>query len=71
MGCRDDPASARGEANLSGYCNKKLDAIADKVLVESDVKKRDLPSLRKWFGHEPVSACRFNMRGPQMKGCAA
>ena len=42
MGCRDDPKSARGEANLTGYCNKKLDAIADKVLVESDVTKRDL-----------------------------
>src|SRR5256885_3483706 len=36
MGCRDDPQSARGSANLGGYCNKKLDAIADKVLVEPD-----------------------------------
>ena len=42
MGCRDDPKSARGEANLTGYCNKKLDAIADQVLVEADVAKRDL-----------------------------
>jgi peptide/nickel transport system substrate-binding protein len=42
MGCRDDPKSSRGEANLSGYCNKKVDAIADKVLVEPDTTKRDL-----------------------------
>src|SRR5205823_6091194 len=25
MGCRDDPKSNRGEANLSGYCNKQID----------------------------------------------
>src|SRR3954451_15904412 len=42
MGCRDDPKSSRGEANLGGYCNKKLDEIADKVLVEPDTTKRDL-----------------------------
>ncbi len=42
MGCRDDPKSSRGEANLGGYCNKKLDAITDKVLVEPDTTKRDL-----------------------------
>src|SRR5258707_70436 len=42
MGCRDDPKSARGEANLGGYCNKQLDAIADKVLLETDTGKRDL-----------------------------
>jgi len=27
-GCRDDPKVARGEANLGGYCNKKLDDLA-------------------------------------------
>ena len=32
MGCRDDPKSSRGEANLGGYCNKKLDELTDKVL---------------------------------------
>jgi peptide/nickel transport system substrate-binding protein len=42
MGCRDDPKSSRGEANLGGYCNKKMDEITDKVLVESDPTKRDL-----------------------------
>ncbi|HEY0850608.1 MAG TPA: ABC transporter substrate-binding protein [Bradyrhizobium sp.] len=41
MGCRDDPKQARGEANLGGYCNKKLDELADKILVESDTAKRD------------------------------
>jgi peptide/nickel transport system substrate-binding protein len=41
MGCRDDPKSSRGEANLGGYCNKQLDAIADKVLAETDTAKRD------------------------------
>jgi len=42
MGCRGDPAdAARGEANLGGYCNKQLDALTDKVLVETDAAKRD------------------------------
>src|SRR5438309_8947915 len=36
LGCRYDPKSSRGESNLGGYCNKKLDEIADKVLVEPD-----------------------------------
>ena len=42
LGCRDDPKdSTRGEANLGGYCNKEVDALTDKVLVESDTAKRD------------------------------
>src|SRR5215468_4495048 len=42
MGCRDDPKDpTRGEANLGGYCNKDLDALTDKILVESDTAKRD------------------------------
>lgn len=41
MGCREDPKSPRGEANLGGYCNKKLDALADQVLLETDTAKRD------------------------------
>src|ERR1035437_3804859 len=42
MGCRDDPKSSRGAANLGGYCNKQREAIADKVLLETDTAKRDL-----------------------------
>jgi peptide/nickel transport system substrate-binding protein len=42
MGCRDDPKDAtRGEANLGGYCNKELDALTDKTLLETDTAKRD------------------------------
>src|SRR5438270_452288 len=41
LGCRDDPASSRGEANLGGYCNKKMDELTDKVLQEPDTTKRD------------------------------
>lgn len=42
LGCRDDPKdSTRGEANLGGYCNKDVDALTDRVLVESDTAKRD------------------------------
>jgi peptide/nickel transport system substrate-binding protein len=42
LGCRDDPKdSTRGEANLGGYCNKDLDALTDKILVETDSAKRD------------------------------
>jgi peptide/nickel transport system substrate-binding protein len=42
MGCRDDPQSSRGEANLGGYCNKDFDALSDKVLIETDQGQRDL-----------------------------
>src|SRR6202047_1766545 len=42
LGCRTDPKDpTRGEANLGGYCNKELDALADRVLVETDTAKRD------------------------------
>src|ERR1700761_3806829 len=42
LGCRNDPMQpTRGEANLGGYCNKELDALADKILVEADAAKRD------------------------------
>lgn len=60
MGCRDDPKVARGEANLGGYCNKKLDELADKILVESDTAKRDqmikqaFEIQQKDFGYIPL-----------------
>jgi peptide/nickel transport system substrate-binding protein len=60
LGCRDDPKSSRGEANLAGYCNKKMDALADKVLVEPDTAKRDLlikeayEIVGKDFGYIPL-----------------
>lgn len=41
LGCRDNPAVSRGEANLGGYCNKEMDALTDKILVEGDKAKRD------------------------------
>jgi peptide/nickel transport system substrate-binding protein len=41
LGCHDPKQPTRGEANLGGYCNKELDALADKVLVETDTAKRD------------------------------
>jgi peptide/nickel transport system substrate-binding protein len=60
MGCRDDPKSARGEANLGGYCNKKMDEVTDKVLQETDTTKRDLlikeafEIAAKDFGYIPL-----------------
>jgi peptide/nickel transport system substrate-binding protein len=60
LGCRDDPKSSRGEANLAGYCNKKMDELADKVLVELDTAKRDLlikqayEIVGKDFGYIPL-----------------
>src|SRR5579871_3078406 len=43
MGCRDDSKDpTRGETNLGGYCNREFDALADQVLQESDVDKRNL-----------------------------
>ncbi len=41
MGCRDNPASSRGDTNVGGYCNKDFDALTDKVLQETDTAKRD------------------------------
>ena len=41
MGCRNVPGSSRGETNYGGYCNKELDALTDRILVESDVAKRN------------------------------
>jgi peptide/nickel transport system substrate-binding protein len=42
MGCRDDAKDpTRGEANLGGYCNRTVDELTDKVLVETDDAKRD------------------------------
>jgi peptide/nickel transport system substrate-binding protein len=41
MGCRDVPGSSRGDTNYGGYCNKQLDALTDKILVETDKAKRD------------------------------
>ncbi|MEN5083287.1 ABC transporter substrate-binding protein [Bosea sp. TWI1241] len=40
LGCRSDGTS-RGETNLGNYCNKKVDELTDKILVESDKAKRD------------------------------
>jgi peptide/nickel transport system substrate-binding protein len=42
MGCRDNPATSRGNTNVGGYCNKDFDAVTDKVLQETDQTKRDL-----------------------------
>lgn len=40
LGCRVE-GTPRGESNLGGYCNKKLDELTDKILVEADATKRD------------------------------
>ncbi len=40
-GCRTEN-SPIGETNLGGYCNKKVDELTAKILVEADPKKRDL-----------------------------
>ena len=62
LGCRDDPKSSRGEANLGGYCNKKMDELADKVLVELDTAKRDqlieagLRNRRQGFRIHPAAS---------------
>jgi peptide/nickel transport system substrate-binding protein len=42
LGCRDDEKDpSRGETNLGGYCNKDVDALTDKILVETDAAKRN------------------------------
>ena len=60
LGCRDDPKSPRGQGNLGGYCNKRVDEITDKVLLETDTAKRDLlikegyEIAAKDFGYIPL-----------------
>jgi len=41
MGCRNGPDKARGDTNVGGYCNPKLDELTDKLLVEADQDKRN------------------------------
>lgn len=47
MGCVDD-ATGRGKFNLGGYCNKKVDELTDKILVETDTAKRDAMIREAW-----------------------
>jgi peptide/nickel transport system substrate-binding protein len=61
LGCRDDAKDpTRGEANLGGYCNKQVDALTDKVLVETDAAKRDqlikaaFEIVAKDYGYVPL-----------------
>ena len=35
------PPARAAQFNYGGYCNPKVDALADKILVESDTEKRD------------------------------
>lgn len=39
-GCRAE-GSPRGESNLGGYCSKAVDELTEKILVESDMAKRN------------------------------
>ena len=39
VGCRD--VKGRGQFNFGGYCNPKVEELAGKIVVETDVKKRD------------------------------
>lgn len=41
MGCRTDQGLGRGNTNLGGYCNPKLDALTDQIGSEADEAKRD------------------------------
>ncbi|WP_346907320.1 ABC transporter substrate-binding protein [uncultured Roseibium sp.] len=38
--CRDEKGNG-GAFNLGGYCNEKVDALTDEILVENDQAKRD------------------------------
>src|SRR3546814_12633775 len=62
QGCIDD-AGGRGKFNLGGYCNKKVDELTDKILIETDKAKRDAMihdarSEERRVGKECVSTCR-------------
>ncbi|MBK9083320.1 MAG: ABC transporter substrate-binding protein [Rhizobiales bacterium] len=46
-GCRDDKGVG-GPFNYGGYCNKKVDELSAKILVETDTAKRDQMILDAW-----------------------
>lgn len=47
VACRDD-AGTRGPFNLGGYCNPALDALTARILVETDLPKRDAMIRDAW-----------------------
>jgi peptide/nickel transport system substrate-binding protein len=47
LACRDDKGT-RGPFNLGGYCNPALDALAARILVETDTPKRDAMIREAW-----------------------
>ncbi|QCK86396.1 ABC transporter substrate-binding protein [Phreatobacter aquaticus] len=55
--CRDDTGSGgRGATNLGGYCNPRVDALTDQILVEADAAKRlDLITQAYKIVHEEIS----------------
>jgi peptide/nickel transport system substrate-binding protein len=40
LACRDAKGQG-GLNNIGGYCNKRIDELAEKILAETDIKKRD------------------------------
>lgn len=59
INCRN-PDQGRAKFNLGNYCNKDIDALTDKVLVETDPAKRDgmiekaYDQLAADFGYVPL-----------------
>jgi len=47
IGCRD-PKTNWGSNNLGGYCNPKIDALAQKAVNEPDAAKRDADFAEAW-----------------------
>ena len=49
VGCRDEKGSGgRGVANVAGYCNPKIEELTQKILVETDIDKRDVLVRDAW-----------------------
>jgi peptide/nickel transport system substrate-binding protein len=55
--CRDDGGTGgRGATNLGGYCNPRVDALTDQILVEADPAKRlELITQAYKIIHEEIS----------------
>ena len=50
-----DTASGRGTFNVGGYANAEIDALADRILVETDLETRDALIRQAWdLLHEDV-----------------
>ncbi|WP_420391698.1 ABC transporter substrate-binding protein [Acuticoccus sp.] len=62
--CRNEDGTTGGPFNLGGYCNEELDALADKILTETDPEARDAMIAEAFtMIHEDVAHIPLHQQG--------